>query len=85
MSGRGAQGHTAPICFLFPMKMAFNEKLCSRNKLLPFEALSPNVTFEGFVEGNNLCFYIFLYVNFALLFIAKNEKFKPILFSLMLR
>ena len=83
-------GHKASwviLClFVFSSKwrLCLNEKLCSRNKLFPFEALSPNMTFEGFVERNNLCSYTVLHVNCALPF-TLQEKFRPILRSSILR
>ena len=84
-------GHKASwviLClFVFSSKwrLCLNEKLCSRNKLLPFEALSPNMTFEGFVERNNWYSYTVLHVNCALPFTLQKEKFRPIVHSSILR
>jgi hypothetical protein len=56
--------------------------LCSRNKLFPFEALSLNMAFDGFVEKNNLYLCILI---LPLHLQWKNEKFKsnPIFFSIL--
>lgn len=85
MSGHKASG--VILClFVFSSKwsLCLNEKLCSRNKLFPFEALSPNMTFEGFAERNNLYFYIFVHVKFALPFTVKKRQFRFILQSSIL-
>ena len=43
------------------------------------------MTFEGFVERNNLCSHTVLHVNCALSFTLQKEKFRPILHSSILR
>lgn len=79
--GMGPEGSYCTHLFSSKWRLCLNQKLCSRNKSFPFEALSPHVIVEGFVERNNLHFYTFLHVNSALSFTAKKERFRSILLS----